>query len=270
MGFEEFVEQHCVHRVVAHGVDLAVLVAHDQVRVYLGYFLGDQTKLRCAASVALVVKHDRLKREDGFAGLVHRLNFLLEPARRAGRAKLAPGVYQDWYCVCVCGCNPTNVADKAAGAHVSTMGADSNNAIGRANAESGSKPQGRVVAAGVEQEGLNTDGRVAAAGGIVQEGLKTDSDVPIAGGVAKERSKTIGRVLLAFGVVIERRITVGCVGIADCVVGERISASGTIEKPAGVAKERINASGGVEAAIGIAKQGSKTGRRILVPASELA
>ena len=41
MLFEELVEQHRVHRVVAHGVDLAVLVAHHQVRIYLGHFLGD-------------------------------------------------------------------------------------------------------------------------------------------------------------------------------------------------------------------------------------
>ena len=44
--FEELVEQHRVHRVVAHGVDLAVVIAHHQIGIHLGYFLGDQAELR--------------------------------------------------------------------------------------------------------------------------------------------------------------------------------------------------------------------------------
>ena len=39
--FEKLVEQHRVDLVVAHAQDFAVLVAHNQVWVYLGYFLGD-------------------------------------------------------------------------------------------------------------------------------------------------------------------------------------------------------------------------------------
>src|SRR6266536_1486265 len=80
MRYEKFVEQHRVDRVVAYGVNLAVLVAYHQVRVYLGYFLGDQTKLRCSFCVAFVVKGDGLERENCFAGLLHRLNlFLVTP-----------------------------------------------------------------------------------------------------------------------------------------------------------------------------------------------
>ena len=48
MFFEELVEQHRVHRVVAHCVDFAVLIAHHQIGVYLVYFFGDQAKLRRA------------------------------------------------------------------------------------------------------------------------------------------------------------------------------------------------------------------------------
>jgi hypothetical protein len=36
--FKELVKQHRVHGFVAHGVDFALLVAHDQVGIYLGYF----------------------------------------------------------------------------------------------------------------------------------------------------------------------------------------------------------------------------------------
>jgi hypothetical protein len=41
MFFQKLVEQHRVHRFVAHGVDPSVLIAHHQVGVYLGYFLSD-------------------------------------------------------------------------------------------------------------------------------------------------------------------------------------------------------------------------------------
>ena len=39
--FEKFIEQHRVHRVVAHGVNLAVVVAHNQVGIDLSYLLRD-------------------------------------------------------------------------------------------------------------------------------------------------------------------------------------------------------------------------------------
>jgi hypothetical protein len=38
--FEELVEQHRVHRVIAHRVDIAVRVAHNEVRMGLPRFLG--------------------------------------------------------------------------------------------------------------------------------------------------------------------------------------------------------------------------------------
>ena len=46
------------------------------------------------------MKGDRLERQDGFAGFIHRFNFVLEPPRGTGRAELAVGIDQDWYGVC--------------------------------------------------------------------------------------------------------------------------------------------------------------------------
>ena len=145
---QKFVEQHCVHRVVADGVNLALLIAHYQVWIHSGHFLGYQTKLRRASAIALVMKRYGFKTQDSFAGLIHRCNLFLKPARRADRAELTVRVDHDWYGVGICRCNVTNAADKAAVAHVCTSGADSNNVIGGGNAAAGFKPQSRVVVAG--------------------------------------------------------------------------------------------------------------------------
>ena len=42
MFFQEFVEQHRIHCVVAHGVDLAVGRASHQIRIHLFHFLGHE------------------------------------------------------------------------------------------------------------------------------------------------------------------------------------------------------------------------------------
>ena len=63
MFFDELVKQHRVHRFIADGVDFPVLVVHYQVRIHLGNFLGDQTKLRCASLVALIVKGHWFERQ---------------------------------------------------------------------------------------------------------------------------------------------------------------------------------------------------------------
>ena len=60
------------------------------------------------------MERDWLERVDRFAGLIHWLDFVLEPPRRADRAELAERVYQDWYGVRVSGRNPTNASDKSA------------------------------------------------------------------------------------------------------------------------------------------------------------
>src|SRR6266542_716052 len=126
MFFEELIEQHRVHCVVAHGVDLAVLFAHHQVGVHRSHFLSDQTKLRRVFGVALVVEHHWLERQDRFASFVHWLDLLLEPARGADRAKLAGGVDQHWYGVGVLRLYVANIADKAGVAHVRTRHREAN------------------------------------------------------------------------------------------------------------------------------------------------
>ena len=113
---------------------------------------------------------------------------------------MARGVDHDWYGVGVYGCNPTNVADKAAVAHVRT-GTDSNNAIGRGNVAAGTVAQGRVEASGaVAKQREITVGRVHAAGGVVEQ-----------------RSITVGRVEGASHVTRERLITIRRVGVAGGV-----------------------------------------------------
>ena len=80
MFFEKLIEQHRVHCIVAHRVDLTVLVAYNQIWVHFGYVFGYQTKLRSApAGSLLVVKRHRLQRQDRFASTVHRFDFLFKP-----------------------------------------------------------------------------------------------------------------------------------------------------------------------------------------------
>ena len=43
--FQKLIEQHRVHRLVAHGVNLSFLVASHQSGIYLFHFLGDETEL---------------------------------------------------------------------------------------------------------------------------------------------------------------------------------------------------------------------------------
>ena len=79
--FEELVEQHRVYRLVSDRVNLSAFIADHQVRINLGDFLSDQTELGPVRFVSFVVEGNGLKREEGFAGLVHRFNILFESAR---------------------------------------------------------------------------------------------------------------------------------------------------------------------------------------------
>ena len=94
MLFEELVEQHRVHRFVAHGVRLALLVASHQIGVHLFHLLGHEAELRDAVGVKLVLvaEGDRFEREDRFARLVHRLDRVLETRRGDDRAELTVGI----------------------------------------------------------------------------------------------------------------------------------------------------------------------------------
>src|SRR6266508_5888277 len=180
MFFEELIEQHRVHCVVAHGVDLAVLFVHHQVGVHRSHFLSDQTKLRRVFGVALVVERHWLERQDRFADAVHRFNLLLEPARGADRAELAGGIDQYWYGVGILRLYFANVADKAGVTHVRTCHSEANT--------------DNVTGVSYSAASCNARGRVLDAHGVANERTRTDGRVGSAGGVAKERFKTVGRV----------------------------------------------------------------------------
>jgi hypothetical protein len=64
--FEKLIEQHRIHRFIAHCLGLAVGIVDHKVRIYFGNFFRDQAILRCASLIALVVEGYRLKRQDGF------------------------------------------------------------------------------------------------------------------------------------------------------------------------------------------------------------
>ena len=84
MLFEELVEQHRVHRFVAHCVGLALSSPSHQVGVYFFHFLGHQPKLRDALGIKflLVAESDWFECEDRFARLIHRFDCVLEIAPR--------------------------------------------------------------------------------------------------------------------------------------------------------------------------------------------
>ena len=92
------------------------------------------------------MKRHRLERQDSFAGLIHRLNLFLKPARGAGGPELTVGIYDDIYRIGV---------------------------IARGKAAAGANAHCRVIAAGVAKERIKPIGRVVAAGGVVQERLIT-------------------------------------------------------------------------------------------------
>src|SRR5437667_872383 len=112
MLLEELVEQHRVHRFVAHGINLAIGIARDQIGIYLFYFLGYQPKLRDTSRVKLflVAKRDRFEREDNFTGLIHRLDLVFEPLRGDDGAEMTVGI--DDYPYASSDGRPTNAGDK--------------------------------------------------------------------------------------------------------------------------------------------------------------
>ena len=90
MFFEELVQQHRVHRFVAHAVNLAFCIASHQIGVHLFHFLGNKAKPRgtLGINLVLVAEGDWFKAEERLACLVHRLNLLLEATRGGKRADL--------------------------------------------------------------------------------------------------------------------------------------------------------------------------------------
>src|SRR5437762_4023253 len=158
------------------------------------------------------MKRDRLQCKDSFAGLIHWFNLLLKPTRRTSRAKLASGVYYDWYGARISRCHATNAGDKgsclaradADGVRVIekiTFVADEDIVITQAKTVTGSGAQCDVAAAaGQKEKRTTTDGRVVVAERDVIERTRTNGCVGAAGAIVKERTTTVGRVVVAGGV----------------------------------------------------------------------
>ena len=80
MFLDELIEQHRVHRFVANAINFSMIITRDQVRIYLRHFLGDQAKLRdrVLINLRLVMKGNRLQRENRFTRFVHRFDLVFE------------------------------------------------------------------------------------------------------------------------------------------------------------------------------------------------
>src|SRR6266480_5450297 len=80
MFLDKLVQQHRVHRVVAHGIGAAVGGMSHQIRVHLFHFFSHQAELCRPRRVSLfaVVERDRFKRKDRFAGFIHWLDLVLD------------------------------------------------------------------------------------------------------------------------------------------------------------------------------------------------
>ena len=145
MFLEKLIEQHRVQHVVAQRVDSAIRIAHYEIWINSSDILRDQTKLRRAAAVAPLAERYGLERQDGFAGFVHRFDFLLKFGRRTSRAELARGVDYDRKSVAVLRLNLESVADKAGVAHIRAWDADCNYVVGRHDVKAGCKAQRNIT-----------------------------------------------------------------------------------------------------------------------------
>src|SRR5581483_3765766 len=173
--FEELVEQHRVHLIVAHTVGFPLLVAHHQVRINLFYFFGYKTKLRyaCRIDLLFVMEGDRFQRKKCFAGLLHWLNFVFKPSGGGNRAKFVICVNE--HATSSYTSSVEDLTDIATVAGVCTDGANTNHAIGRHDVDTSSVAHSDIVAAvGVVHERLSTDGCVAAATNVGLHHLLAD------------------------------------------------------------------------------------------------
>ncbi len=184
-----------------------------------------------------------LKSQNRFAGVIHRFNFVFQPARRAGGgAEFAGGVDEHKRGVGGYESVP-DVADKAAVTQVCTMfvRADADNVIGRGHVGTGIFSQGYVAGThGIEIQRTITNGRVLESGGV-----------------GKERVNAHGRVEGACGVGKESERSIGCVVRTGCVTQKRPGTSGCI-LVSGVGEERPGADGRVELAFCVASERQKT------------
>ena len=103
------------------------------------------------------MKRHRLERQDSFAGLIHRLNLFLKPARGAGGPELTVGIYDDIYRIGNPRCH-TNGGDKGSclkfaadadsvGLAIDTRVTNIDIVIARGKAAAGANAHCRVIAA---------------------------------------------------------------------------------------------------------------------------
>jgi hypothetical protein len=268
--FEKLVEQHRIHLVVTHAVEFAFLVACHQVRIYVGDFLGDQTKSRAALFVVLVVEGHWFERQDGFAGFVHWFDIVLEASGRGQGAHLSIDVNGHGEVVRIKRFLE-NEADIATVGHVDASNTDTNLVAGCNHIGTGVDAQGDVVVArSVVSERANTYSRVVRAGLIELERHNTcsgiivavaakrrlpGSGVVVAGGVAKKCTTARGRVVDATRVAKERKAPSRGVAVGGRVTLERTTTIGRVVVPGSIAFERVGTAGRVLGANRVAKKG---------------
>ena len=219
--------------------------------VHSGYVFGYQTELRRASAVALIMKRDRLKAQDGFTGFVYRFNLLLKAPRGTGRAELTSIGHDDWQRCGAYRAYAIDVADPSRVAKVLTAGADSDDVTGCGDIDAGGGAQSRIVAASVIKERKRTHSGVVKAGSVVIERVITDTRVPVAAGVIKERVTPVCSVINAVYIAKKRGSTGRRVLVAAGVAKERLKAGGRVVVRV-VGKERKRTYGCVVEARGVA------------------
>ena len=90
MLFQKLVEQHRVHRFVAHCFWLTFGISRHQIGIDVRYFLGNQAELQSARSIDffLVPEADRLERENSLTGFIHRFDVVFDAPSRSECAYL--------------------------------------------------------------------------------------------------------------------------------------------------------------------------------------
>ena len=242
MFLEELIEQHGIDRFVADGLWFSLLVARDQLRADFSHLLGDQTKRERLRRIGifLVTEGDRFERKESFAAAVHRLDVMLEPARRGKCADLVVGIDVNRAAIGDRGVNIANARGVAFTCDAGNARADADIAAAGGESDARSCAYGNVVrSGGVGEEGSWASGRVEVSNGVVVEHENTVGRVEGAGGVAVERLITVGHVVGAGSVGRERIKTAGCVVVAGGVAEERISTAGHVGAAGGVAEERV-------------------------------
>src|SRR6266513_4289188 len=180
MFFQELVQQHRVHRFVAHGVDFAFGIASHQIRIDLFYVLSHKAKLRNAIGIKLVLvpKRYRFQRENRFARLAHGFDRVLETHRGGYGAEMTVGIHDD--CYASGNSYPTNAGDKCI--LVSWYLADPN-------------------CVGLISNPSVADIDIVSTRGEVSTRMRAECDVEIADGIARERIMADGDIVVAGEVV---------------------------------------------------------------------